>query len=88
MQVLESVQTKPITFSSMLKRYPLEEFWQLPELADRSHYELIEGVLYIMPPPKAEHDELEAFLSRSLTLYLVANDDPWKSISSTRFDLD
>ena len=78
MQVLESVQTKPITFSSMLKRYTLEEFWALPELADRSHYELIEGVLYIVPPPASPHGDLISFLNESLVLYLVANDRPGK----------
>lgn len=75
MQVFESVQTN-IAFSSMLKRYTLEEFYTLPEPEDRSHYELIEGVLYIVPPPKNEHDDIIAILSRSLTLFLAANDDP------------
>lgn len=75
MQVLESVQTN-ITFSSLLKRYSLEEFWALPEPEDHSHYELIEGVLHIVPPPKTEHDQIIAILSRSLTPYLAANDDP------------
>ena len=75
MQVLESVRTD-IAFSSLLKRYTLEEFWALPEPDDRSHYELIEGVLHIVPPPKNEHDYIIAFLSRSLTLFLAANDNP------------
>lgn len=75
MQVLETVQTN-ITFSPLLKRYTLEEFWALPEPTDRSHYELIEGVLYIVSPPKNSHDEIIAILSCSLTLYLAGNDDP------------
>lgn len=75
MQILETIQTD-IAFSSLLKRYTLREFWDLPEPVDPSHYELIEGVLYIVPPPKNEHDKIIAFLSRSLTLYLAANDDP------------
>ena len=75
MQVLENVQPN-IAFSSLLKRYTLEELWALPEPEGRSHYELIEGVLYIVPPPKNIHDELVSFLTRSLTLYLVENDDP------------
>ncbi|MCD9184793.1 MAG: Uma2 family endonuclease [Pyrinomonadaceae bacterium] len=75
MQVLESVQSN-ISFSSLLKRYTLEEFYALPEPADRSHYELIEGVLHIVPPPKNIHDDIIAVLSRSLTLFLAANDDP------------
>lgn len=75
MQVLESVQTN-ITFSSLLKRYTLEEFWALPEPEDRSHYELIEGVLHIVPPPKTEHDEIISIISESLTLYIVSKDRP------------
>jgi Uma2 family endonuclease len=75
MQVLESAQIN-VAFSSLLKRYTLEEFWALPEPGDRSHYELIEGVLYIVPPPKNEHDDIIAILSRALTLYLAAHDDP------------
>jgi hypothetical protein len=39
MQTLETFQNK-IAFSSLLKRYTLEEFWELPEPTDRSHYEL------------------------------------------------
>jgi len=77
MQVLDSVQTK-IAFSPMLKRYTLEEFYKLPEPDDRSHYELIEGVLYIVPPPKNEHDEIISNLTESLTLYIVSKDRPGK----------
>ena len=75
MQVLESVRTD-IAFSPLLKRYTLEEFWALPEPDDHSHYELIEGVLHIVPPPKNEHDEIIASISESLTLYIVSNDRP------------
>jgi Uma2 family endonuclease len=77
MQVLETIQTN-IAFSSLLKRYTLEEFWALPEPDDRSHYELIEGVLYIAPPPKNEHDEIIAFISEALTIYIVSKDRPGK----------
>ncbi|MGI8640582.1 MAG: Uma2 family endonuclease [Pyrinomonadaceae bacterium] len=77
MQVLETVQTN-IAFSSLLKRYTLEEFWALPEPNDRSHYELIEGVLYIVPPPKNEHDELISFMSEALTIFIVLKDRPGK----------
>lgn len=77
MQVLESVQTN-IAYSSLLKRYTLEEFWALPSPDDRSHYELIEGVLHIVPPPKREHDDVIAFLNESLTIYIVSNNRPGK----------
>ena len=68
MQVLETVQTN-IAFSSLLKRYTLEEFWDLPEPDDRSHYELIEGVLHIVPPPANPHGKIIAFLTKSLVIH-------------------
>ena len=75
MQVLESSQTN-IAFSSLLRRYTLEEFYALPEPDDRSHDELIEGVLYIVPPPKNELDEIISIISESLTIYIVSKDRP------------
>lgn len=75
MQILESAQTN-VAFSSLLKRYTLEEFWALPEPGERSHYELIEGVLYIVPPPKNEHDDIISIITESLTLYIVSKDRP------------
>lgn len=75
MQVLETIQTN-IAFSSLLKRYTLEEFWALPEPADRSHYELIEGVLYFAPPPANPHGKIIANLNRSLMGFLIATENP------------
>lgn len=75
MQVLGSSQTN-IAFSSLLRRYTLEEFYALPEPDDRSHDELIEGVLYIVPPPKNELDEIISIISESLTIYIVSKDRP------------
>ncbi len=75
MQILESVHTN-IAFSPLLKRYTLEEFWALPEPDDRSHYELIEGVLHIVPPPTNEHDDIIAFLNESLTVFIVSKGRP------------
>lgn len=68
MQVLETTQPK-IAFSPLLRRYTLEELWALPEPADRSHYELIEGVLHIVPPPANPHGKIIAFLTKSLVIY-------------------
>lgn len=68
----------PIVFSSLLKRYTLAEFWELPEPPNRQHYELIEGVLFTMPPPKTVHDDLVSFISESLTIYLVSKNRPGK----------
>ena len=75
MQVLESVHSN-IAFSSMLRRYTLEEFYALPKPDDGSYYELIDGNLKLVPPPKKEYDDIIAFLRRSLTLYLVEDDNP------------
>lgn len=75
MQVLGSSQTN-IAFSSLLRRYTLEEFYALPEPDDRSHDELIEGVLYIVPPPKNELDEIISIISESLTIYIVSKNRP------------
>lgn len=72
MQVLGSSHTK-VTFSSLLKRYTLEEFWELPEPEDRSHYELIEGVLHIVPPPSSPHGKIIAFLTKSLVVHNFTN---------------
>lgn len=75
MQVIGNASPN-LAFSSLLKRYTLEEFWALPEPDDRSHYELIEGVLHIVPPPTNEHDDIIAFLTEALTLYVVAQGRP------------
>ena len=74
MQVLESAQTT-ITFSPLLKRYTLEEFWALPEPEDRSHYELIEGVLHIVPPPANPHGKIIANLNRLLLGFLIKTEN-------------
>jgi Uma2 family endonuclease len=56
-----------ITTSPLVKTYTLQEFWNLPEPADRVKLELIKGVLYMSPPPGEIHDEIcAAPLSRIL----------------------
>src|SRR5204863_3593851 len=51
-----------ITTSPLVKTYTLQEFWNLPESADRTKLELIKGVLYTSPPPGEIHDEICAAL--------------------------
>ena len=51
-----------ITTSPLVKTYTLQEFWDLPEPADRSKLELIKGVLYMTPPPGHFHNEAFADL--------------------------
>ena len=43
------VQT--ISTSPLIKRYTLQEFWELPHPPGGGHYELIGGVLYMVAPP-------------------------------------
>lgn len=68
MQVLEKTLPK---FSPLLRRYTLEEFWQLPDPQDRSHYDLIGGQLFMVPPPDPPHGYVDARLNRSIILFLA-----------------
>lgn len=76
MSLLEVTQAAPIAYSSLLRRYTLEEFWRLPDPEDCSHYELIEGVLYMSPPPDPPHGDLDSRLNRSLVLFLAEHGNP------------
>ena len=69
MQVLD--HSGEVSFSPMQRRYTLAEFWALPEPGDRSHYDLIEGVLFMVPPPDDPHDDIDARLNKTLVLYLT-----------------
>ena len=62
----------PIAFSPLLRCYTLGEFWELPEPPDRWHYDLIGGVLYMVPPPDPPHGDLVSRLNHSLVLFLEA----------------
>lgn len=69
MQALET--QVDVSFSPLLHCYTLEEFWALPEPDDRSHYELIGGFLFMVPPPDPPHDDIDARLNKSLAQYLI-----------------
>ena len=74
MQVLEIPKTPPpIFYSPHLYCYTLKELYALPEPDDGSHYELIKGALFIMPPPKPPHDDVDAYFTMSLASYLFVN---------------
>ncbi len=62
-----------INFSPLAHHYTLEEFWEIPDPDDRSHYELIGGHLFMVPPPDPPHGSIDARLVKSLVLYLAAN---------------
>jgi Uma2 family endonuclease len=68
MQILE--RTNGVSFSPLLRRYSLEEFWALPEPGDRSHYDLIGGQLFMVPPPDPPHGSVDSRLNRSLVKFL------------------
>src|SRR5438132_7798432 len=76
MQVLENPSATVVSFSPLLRRYSLEEFWALPEPEDRAHYELIKGYLFMVPPPDPPHGDFDARLKRSLIIFLAALGDP------------
>jgi Uma2 family endonuclease len=71
MQALETVPQ--VSFSPLLKTYTLEEFWALPDPDDRSHYELIGGFLFMVPPPEAPHGSIDARLAATLHRHLASN---------------
>src|SRR5882762_9679613 len=60
-----------VNFSPLVHRYTLEEFWELPDPGDRSHYELIGGQLYMVPPADHPHDDIDARLNKSLVMFLI-----------------
>ena len=64
-----------VSTSPLVKNYTLEEFWELPDLPDRSKLELIAGVLYMTPPPGYQHENAVSKLSRLLSDYMTATDD-------------
>ena len=55
------------------RRYTLEEFWALPEREDHARYNLIEGYLYMVPPPNPPHGDLDGRLNLSLATFIVKN---------------
>jgi Uma2 family endonuclease len=64
-----------INTSPLVKKYTLEEFWELPEPPDHSKLELIAGVLYMTPPPGYDHDSAVMRLIRLLTGHLLTTKD-------------
>src|SRR6266700_4219615 len=78
MQVLETPTRNVVSFSPLLRRYTLDEFWALPEPEDRAHYELIGGYLFIVPPPDWPHDDFDERLNKSLILFLASHGMPGK----------
>ena len=78
MQVIDTPVTRPVSFSPLVRQYTLEEFWGLPEPTDQSHYELIKGYLFMVPPPDWPHEDFDARLNISLVLFVASHGDPGK----------
>lgn len=73
MSMLETKQSPPVNFSPLLRSYTLEEFWELPEPEDRAHYDLIGGILFLVPPPEPPHGDVDAGMNFSLVQFLVTH---------------
>jgi Uma2 family endonuclease len=65
--------TEEPVFSPLLRHYTLQEFWALAEPEDRYHYDLIGGLLFMVPPPAPPHCSLDARLAASLHDHLKSN---------------
>jgi Uma2 family endonuclease len=63
------------TTSPLIRHYTLEEFWTLDNPPDGGHYELIAGLLYMVPPPDGPHTITVSRLIRLFSSYLTAHAD-------------
>ncbi len=63
----------PATASPLVRRYTLEEFWELEAPLEGGYYELIAGVLYVVPPPTGPHNIAISNLNRVFSRYLDAH---------------
>jgi Uma2 family endonuclease len=65
-----------IHFSPLQRRYTVEELWELPERSDHSHYNLIGGYLFLVPPPEPPHGDVVSQTCSLLVSFLLdANDN-------------
>ena len=62
-----------INFSPLMRRYTLEELWELPEREDHAHYNLIAGYLFIVPPPQQPHGDLVSRMGMLLIGFMRDN---------------
>ena len=70
MQVITT--TNQVDFS-LQRCYTLEEFWALPEREDHARYNLIEGHLFMVPPPNPPHGDLDGRLAEALFKFKLNN---------------
>ncbi len=73
--MLQSIEvSEDAVFSPLLRHYTLEEFWALPDPTDRSHYELIGGFLFMVPPPDYPHGSIDSRMNKSLVNFLFTRE--------------
>jgi Uma2 family endonuclease len=65
----------PATASPLVRRYTLEEFFALELPPGHGHYELIAGVLYVVPPPTSRHDRVQSRLNMAFAAYAASHPD-------------
>lgn len=62
-----------VSTSPLVRQYTLEEFWNLPDPPQGGHHELIAGVLYMVAPPSAAHNEVMSRLTLRLAAFLLSH---------------
>lgn len=70
---METLKTSDQVQVDLSRRYTLEEFLALPKREDGARYELIEGRLYLIPPPDPIHEKLAANMAGALSKFLTDN---------------
>src|SRR5207249_101247 len=70
---IRGMRAAPATASPLVRRYTLEEFFLLGLPPGHGHYELIAGVLYVVPPPTSRHDLVQSRLNMTFAAYAVAH---------------
>ena len=63
------------TTSPLVHRYTLDEFFELEAPPAGGHYELIAGVLYMVPPPTGPHHMVASRLVSPFSAYATAHPD-------------
>jgi Uma2 family endonuclease len=61
------------TTSPLVRRYRLDEFFELAPPPGGGYYELIAGVLYMVPPPSGAHHVVASRLNLRFAVYAAAH---------------
>lgn len=65
--------SRPATASPLVRRYRVDEFFALDAPPGGGHYELIAGVLYMVPPPSGLHNMVASRLVGVFSAYATAH---------------